>query len=142
MQQAEASGKKDEQCGVCSNVGCDACKTCRPPALWAREKPGDRYSSSSKPQPHDGAKAMAEAVRVEPHPRLACDCEACDAAPRRPQFESSTVRPIAVGCGTTRLAERCFTTKLKTKFASALMPVQNGGGVPGGMQMGISMIEA
>ena len=127
------------------------CGRCRPPALWAGEHPNARLSSSRDPAPAaDGAAlAMASRMTTAPHPRLGCTsgpdggpCAACRDAPEREAGESSVARPIGKGEGVLRMVERCMAFNDKEKMARALMTSgQTGVAVPGGLQMGVYMLE-
>ena len=75
---AQEKAAAAEKCQACSNVGCEECGYCRPPALWAGELPTDRLSSTKQPpEPDEAARAMAERMTTAPHSRLACGCDKC-----------------------------------------------------------------
>jgi len=69
------------------------------------------------------------------HVRLAVMAEAAAGG-------SSSVRPIAYGDAITRLTERSIAVQEKERMARALMPLQTGVGVAGGMSMGVQAIQA
>ena len=55
---------------------------------------------------------------------------------------SSVARPIAKGEGVLRLVERCMAFNDKERMARALLMCgQTGVAVPGGLQMGVYMLE-
>ena len=57
-------------------------------------------------------------------------------------MESSVARPIGKGEGVLRMVERCMAFNDKEKMARALMTSgQTGVAVPGGLQMGVYMLE-
>ena len=88
------------QCDRCGHrhsrgVGCA-------PAIWAGESP-DVVPEGVRRPPTAAELQMAADAQVRPHPRLACCsgpgggcCAECAAVPERPQFPSSTKRPIDI----------------------------------------------
>ena len=52
------------------------------------------------------------------------------------------VRPIAIGDALVRLAEKTLAMQLKDAFIAHLMPHQVGVGVPGGLNMWATVVEA
>ena len=67
----------------------------RPAALWADEDP-DAPALGIAPVPTAEHLAAAATANARPHPRMACDCPACDAQPERAPEESSSTRPIGI----------------------------------------------
>ena len=118
--------------------------TLAPCAAWAEEDV-DAYPTGPAPVPTAEQLFEGKQCCEAPHPRWAraggC-CDSCRAAAPRPPRKKVTTRPIRIGDVWTRLAERGEAFASKARMRKALMPVQTGVGVPGGLSMMTAFVEA